>query len=185
MTPRSLFVILIKIIGIYLIIEAIAFLPQLISTMYMYGRQMSESSLQDTLESGFFILLAVGTYLLILRYCLFKTDWIIDKLHLDRGFTEEKFEINIHRSTVLKIAVIVIGGVMVVDSLPLLCKQVFSYIQMSKINTSFKEIQSSGWITYYFVKFFVGFSLISASRLIVNFIERKRKEPATIQQTTD
>ena len=153
MTPRSLFAIIIKIIGIYLIVEAITFLPQLISTMYMYGRQISESPLQDTLEAGFFILLAVRTYLLTLRYCLFKTDWIIDKLHLDKGFSEEKIEINIHRSTVLKIAVIVIGGVMVVDSLPLLCTQVFTYVQMIKIHVDFKEIQSSSWITYYFVKF--------------------------------
>jgi hypothetical protein len=178
MTPRDLFAIIIKIIGIYLVIEAFVFLPQLISTIFQYRRMMTESSQADFLDGGFFMVFALGTYFLILRYCLFKTDWIIDKLHLDRGFSEEKFEINIHRSTVLKIAVIVIGAVMVIDSLPLLCKQLFSYIQMSRIGTSFNQNPTSGWMIYYFLKFSIGFSLMSASRPIVNYIERKRKGPA-------
>jgi hypothetical protein len=185
MTPRSFFSILIKIIGIYLVIEAMAFLPQLISTTYQYGRMMNDSSQQDILGAGFFLLLAVGTYLIILRYCLFKTDWLVEKLHLDRGFSEEKFELNIHRSTILKIAIFVIGGVMIIDSLPLLCKQVYSYVQMVRIDPSFKETQSSGWMIYYFVKFSVGFCLISANRPIVNFIELKRKGRVEIIETIE
>ena len=31
---------------------------------------------------------------------------------------------------------------------------------------------------YYFLKFFIGFSLMSANRPIVNFIELKRKGPS-------
>ncbi len=177
MTPRSLFTIIIKIIGIYLVIEAVVFLPQLVAMIGQYRRMMTESSQSDFLSAGFFIIFALGTYFLILRYCLFKTDWIIDKLHLEKGFAEKRFEINIHRSTVLKIAVIVIGAVMVIDSLPLLCKQLFSYINMSKIGASFGENPTSGWMIYYFVKFAVGFSLVSANRPIVNYIERKRKGP--------
>ena len=179
MTPRSLFAIIIKIIGIYLVIEAFVFIPQLVAMIGQYRRMMTESSQSDFLDAGFFIVFALGTYFLILRYCLFKTDWVIDKLHLDRGFSEEKFEINIHRSTILKIAVIVIGAVMVIDSLPLLCKQLFSYINMSRGGTTFGQNPSSGWMVYYFVKFAVGFCLVSANRPIVNFIELKRKGPAT------
>jgi len=177
MTPRSLFAIIIKIIGIYLVIEAFVFLPQLIATIGQYRRMMTESSQSDFLDAGFFIIFALGSYFLILRYCLFKTDWIIDKLRLDRGFSEEKFEINIHRSTVLKIAVIVIGAVMVIDSLPLLCKQLFSYVNMSRTGATFGQNPTSGWMIYYFVKFAAGFSLMSANRPIVNYIERKRKGP--------
>jgi hypothetical protein len=185
MTPRSLFAIIIKIIGIYLVFEAMAFLPQLISTIYQYGRMMNESSQQDMLGTGFFLLLAVGTYLIILRYCLFKTDWLIDKLHLDRGFTEEKFEINIHRSTVLKIAVIVIGSLMIIDSLPLLCKQAFSYTQMNRFDIGVKQNPASPWLAYYFVKFCLGFSLVSTNRMVVNFIERKRKDPVKDIETIE
>jgi hypothetical protein len=181
MTPRSLFAIIIKIIGIYLVIETAVLLPELVSTIYQYGRIVTEGFQQDILGTGFFILFAISVYFTILRYCLFKTDWIIDKLHLDHGFTEEKLEINIHRSTVLKIAVVVIGAVLVIDSLPLLCKQAFSYFQMSSFETGFKENRASGWLIYYFLKFSVGFAMISASRPIVNLIELKRKGPAPVK----
>jgi hypothetical protein len=177
MTPRSLFAIIIKIIGIYLVFEAIIYLPQLVAMIGQYWRMMTESSQSDFLDAGFFIVFALGTYFLILRYSLFKTDWVIDKLHLDRGFSEERFEINIHRSTILKIAVIVIGAVMVIDGLPMLCKQLFTYINMSRSGANFGQNPSSGWMIYYFVKFAVGFCLISANRPIVNFIELKRKGP--------
>ncbi|HEY4195329.1 MAG TPA: hypothetical protein VGM63_07325 [Mucilaginibacter sp.] len=185
MTPRSLFVIIVKIIGIYLIVSAATIIPQWTITIYDFAPQFGKDNAQSFLSAAFFLLLTAVFYILILRYCFFKTDWIIDKLHLDKGFSEEKFEINIHRSTVLKIAVIVIGGVMAIDSLPLFCKQVFSYIQMSRINSGFKEMQSSGWIVFYLVKFFVGFSLINANRPIVNFIDRKRKGPVTSQNTME
>jgi len=185
MSPRSLFTIIIKIIGIYLIIEAIIFLPTFIAPMYQYIQDMSRTPQKDLLTAVFYVLLALGVYLLILRYCLFKTDWLIDKLHLDRGFTEEKFEINIHRSTVLKIAVIVIGSLMIIDSLPLLCKQAFSYTQMNRFDIGVKQNPASPWLAYYFVKFCLGFSLVSTNRMVVNFIERKRKDPVKDIETIE
>jgi len=178
MTPRDLFTVILKIVSIYLIVEGFVLLPQMFFAIYQYGRMMADSSQVDILEAGFFIVLAIGIYILVLRFCLFRTDWLVDKLRLDKGFSEEKFEINIHRSTILKIAVIVIGAIMVIDSLPLLCKQTVSYIQMSHSYTQFIDNRSSGWMVYYFVKFVVGFCLVSASRPIVNLIELKRKKPA-------
>jgi hypothetical protein len=179
MTPRSLFAIIIKVIAIYLIVASLSFIPQLLSTLMMlFQPGMSAPRGEEILTSILIIILIVGFYIFFLRLCLFKTDWIIDKLRLSEGFSEEKFELNIHRSTVLKISVIVIGAVMLTDSLPMLCKQVISYIQMSRAYMSFSQNHESGWMIYYFVKFFIGFSLISANRPIVNYIERKRKGPA-------
>ncbi|MBV8390904.1 MAG: hypothetical protein JO080_13960, partial [Mucilaginibacter sp.] len=131
MTPRSLFAIILKIIGIYLILGAIVSIPQMITTLYSLGSQVSYRDSKDTFLIGFFLIVTVAFYILVMRYCVFRTDWLIDKLHLDKGFIEEKLEINIHRSTTLNITVIVIGSLMVIDNLPLLCKEVFTYSQMS------------------------------------------------------
>jgi len=150
----------------------------MIVTIYEFGREIGrDSSSQGFLEISFFLVVTIAFYVLIMRYCLFKTDWLVDKLHLDKGFIEERFEIKMHRSTILKIAVIVIGGVMVIDTLPLLCKQTFAYFQLTSTTISFKENPASGWIIFYFVKFSIGFFMMTSSRLIVNFIERKRKGP--------
>ena len=187
MTPRSLFVIIIKVIAIYLIIDSLSFIPQLLSSLFfVFQSSHYPGGSTDSVAAPLLLLIVIiGFYVFFFRLCLFKTDWIIDKLRLDKGFSEEKFEINIHRSTVLKIAVIVIGAVMVIDSLPLLCKQTISYLQMSHTYMRFTDNRESGWMIYYFLKFFIGFSLMSANRPIVNYIERKRKGPAVSATTTE
>jgi len=182
MTPRSLFAIILKIIGIYLLIGAIISIPQMITTFYSFGRQVSYTDSNELLGIAFFLIITVAVYILIMRYCLFRTEWLIDKLHLDKGFIEGQLELNIHRSTVLKIAIIVIGCVMVIDNLPLLCREVFVYFQTSAPNVGFKENPSSKYIVIDFAKFFVGLFLMTSSRLVVNFIERKRREPSQAEQ---
>jgi hypothetical protein len=179
MTPRSFFSIVIKVIAIYLILASLSLIPQMFGTI-MFWFQPSYGGVHagELLVGILILLLAAGFYIFFLRLCLFKTDWIIDKLHLDQGFDEERFELNIHRSTVLKIAVIVIGAIMIVDSFPMLCKQLYSFIPSNEPHTVFGDNPSKGWIIYYFAKFFIGFSLMSANRPIVNYIERKRKGPA-------
>ncbi|HVW14754.1 MAG TPA: hypothetical protein VHB54_13045 [Mucilaginibacter sp.] len=183
MTPRSFFAIVIKIIAIYLIVESLAEIPQLLGTLMSFFQigGFSGSGIGGLIVPLFWIALIVAFYIFFFRLCLFKTDWIIDKLKLDRGFDEEKFEINMHRSVILKIVIIVVGALMAADSLPQLCKQVFAYFQSSAIYSSFKTNLASGWIVYYFVKFSIGLFLMSANRIVVNFIELKRKE--TTQNT--
>jgi hypothetical protein len=176
MTPRTFWMILIKILGVYLILESLTLIiPFITETLFLTRQQDSSPSYLDVLL-GF--LITGGLYFLAIRYFIFRTEVIVDKLHLDKGFTEEKFEINIHRSTVLKISVIVIGAIIIADSLPLLCRQVFFFFQANRAYLTLKDNPASVWIVFYFVKFSIGFALISASRPIVNFIELKRKKPA-------
>jgi len=185
MTPRSFFAIIIKIIGIYLLTGAIIAIPQIVASIYSYRYTISYPSAQDIFWICFFVLFSISFFLFVLYYCLFKTEWIIDKLRLDQNFTEEKFDINLHRSTILKIAVIVIGAVMIIDSLPILCQNLLTYFQTTSASISFKENRASTGLIFAFGKFCIGFSLISASRPIVNFIELKRKEPVIKTQDID
>lgn len=175
MTPRDLFAIILKSIGLYLVIGGFVSIPQIIYSFYTY--QHNGASLSDILEICFFILFSISFYIGFLYLCLFRTDWVIDRLHLSRGFGEERLGINFHRSTVLRIIVILLGAVMITDSLPLLCKNILTYLQTTTYRIDFKENIASGWLIFYFVKFFLGFCFISASRPIVNFIELKRKNP--------
>jgi hypothetical protein len=170
-----------------LIISAIMLIPQWVITIYEFAQQFRGVSSIDfnIVIVSFFLFFTVGFYVLIVCYFIFKTDWLINKLHLDKGFTEEKFEIKIHRSTVLRIAVIVIGAVIIMDTLPLFCKQAFAYSQLTGPDKGFKENPASGWIVLDLVKLFIGFFLLTSSRLVVNFIERKRKDTVAMQQSTE
>jgi hypothetical protein len=173
MTPRSFFTILIKIIGLYLMIDNLSAIPQIVNTFMAY-RGMSSNS-DGIYFLFFYVVMVLGFFYLILKFCLFKTDWIIDILSLDKHFEEERFELNMHRSTMLNIAVIVIGALLFLNSLPMLCKSIYTYIGEKQIVGKFGENVNLNWLIYYFFKTFIGFFLMTNNRMVVNLIERKRK----------
>ena len=112
----------------------------------------------------------MGAYLFILRLFVFKTAWLIDKLHLDKGFDEEKIDLNVQLSTVLTVTTIVIGGLMFVDSLPQFCKQTFVFFQQKNM---FRESPTSGWIIFHLVKTILGYLLMTNSKQVVAFIDKQ------------
>ncbi|MBB2145837.1 hypothetical protein GM921_10095 [Pedobacter sp. LMG 31464] len=170
MTIRTFWTIFIKILGIWLVIESITVIQQFLSTL---------STLRFNNENNFYgtiialLLLTIIIYILVLRLLLFKTSWLIDKMHLENGFLEEKIELNIKSTTVLSIATIVIGGLIFVDSLPQLCKQIFMYFQQRNV---FGESPTSGWIIFQFVKTSIGYLLMTNSKLIAKFIDKQSRE---------
>lgn len=179
MTPRSFFIIVIKIIGLYFLIDIIRVVPQFLSTIVMLFRG---DILSTSIELIFSILL-IAVYLLLVKYILFKPDIIVDKLKLDKNFDEEKFELNIHRSTVIRIGIIIIGGIMFLDYFVPLVLNIYTYIKTEnqggitgmldmfsgnvQINTM--DIVHGGIMTL------LGYFLITNSRSITNLIEKQRK----------
>lgn len=171
MTPRSLFNIILKILGIFFIKDFIAFIPQLLSV----GLFLTEP---DTVPMGILsfviILLILFAYGVVAYYLVFKTDFIIDKLRLDKDFKEEILPLNIHRSTILSISVIIIGGILAVEEILNFCRLSFSYFQEKRMTFG----QTSPTTIFLFIslaKIVIGVLLMSRQKQIVNFIERKRR----------
>jgi hypothetical protein len=182
MTPRTFWLILIKVIGVYFILNSLQLIvPFITSTLFISKEDTSSSFIE--LFLGFVVV--AGLYFLVVRYCIFRPEFIIDKLRLDKGFGDEKIEIRIHRSTVLTIAIIVMGGIMFVEVLPILCQQLFSYIQSTGAENLLRDTHKYGWIIFYLVKLFISLFMMTSSRSVVNFIERKRRGPDTLQQTVE
>ena len=119
------------------------------------------------------MLLTVGLYFVVLKLFVFNSNWIIDKLKLDKGFQEEKIDLSITLKTVLTIATIVIGGIIFVDALPMLCKQIFTFMQQKSI---FREDPQFMWIIFYSVKALIGYLIMTNSKLVIDFIHKKTED---------
>jgi hypothetical protein len=115
-------------------------------------------------------MVAAAIFVLILWLLVFKTNWVIEKLKLTKGFSEERLELTMEWSTVLTIATIVIGGVIFIDSLPLIFKQTLSFVQLGK---PFRNSPEAIWIIYYLIKTVLGYLLMTNSKFVVNFIGRQ------------
>lgn len=172
MTPRSLFNIILKILGIFFIKDILATIPQLLS-IFLYLKD--PDSANEVVWTLVMTLLILAVYVLVSYYLVFKSEFIIDKLKLDKGFNQEIIPLNIHRSTILSISVIVIGGLLVANEIPNLCRQLFSYFQEKRI-THGQTNPSISYSVLATAKIVVGLLLIGYQRQIVNFIEQKRKK---------
>lgn len=167
MTIRTFWTIFIKILGIWLVMDSLTVIPQFISTLFYID---PNDNGQEYALAIALLLLTIAVYFFILRLFVFKTAWLIDKLHLDKGFDEEKIDFNVQLSTVLTVTIIVIGGLMFVDSLPQFCKQTFMYFQQKNM---FGESPESGWIIFNLVKTILGYLLMTNSKQVVAFIDKQ------------
>ena len=131
MTIRTLFTIILKVLGIFFIKNFIETLPQLLSLLNFMNDFAGNQKLIIGLCEFSLMLFILGllSYLL-----LFKTDLIIDKLQLDKGFKEEVIPLNIHRTTILSIAIIMIGGLLIINELGNFCRQLFLYYQEVRLS---------------------------------------------------
>ena len=170
MTPKFFWTYSLKIFGLYAIWQSILILPQFFSITYLSVENKTVFLVQILILLIYLVLYAALGY-----YCVYKTKLVIDKLKLENGFNDEVININIHRSSLLKIAIIIVGGIMLADSLPLLTSNLFQYFQNSAYSSKFKDNRYSPLVILYMLKVVIGYFMVADNRLIVNFIERKRK----------
>jgi len=170
MTPRNLFSIVLKILGLFFIRDLFMSLPQLLSVILYFKTGQTEEALWTLISSA--IVIAVEIY--ICYYLIFRSEWIMDKLKLTDGFDQEAIPLNIHRSTVLSISVIVIGGLMLTDEIPNLCRRVFSYFQQRRLNYS-EYSKETPYIVLSIVKIILALLILSENRRIVSLILRKTR----------
>ena len=174
MTPRSLFTIILKIIGLFLIKEFLVSLASLVSIGFSFAYRYD-----DLAGGGIWVILAsllvVFAYGFIAHYLIFRTEYVLDKLKLADGFDQDEFPLNIHRSTILSIAVIVIGGYMVASEIPNFCRQILLYFQQRRMAYGVDD-PSLSYVILSGVQIVVGLFLMAGQRHVVNLIERQRKK---------
>ena len=169
----TLFNVILKVAGIFFIKDALTFLLQLFAAVIYLKPENSFSAKIDyfNLTGTFFIFLACVAIIYLL---IFKTEFIIDLLGLDKKFGKEIIDLNIHRSIVLSISIMVVGGLILVNEIPNFINQINFYFLDRNIlgkGAAAKRL----YLILSGSKIFVGGLLITYQNQIVNFIELRRK----------
>lgn len=171
MTPKTLFTIILKIFGLWLILSLILFIPTLFSIIpFMFQN--------DTTTLYLLVLVAIisiGIYVLIIWLLLFKTSLIINKLSLDKQFEQQTIDINISQKTVIQISIIIIGGLLIIKHIPLFISEIITYTNLTQFeektfeNTSFNLILLKG------MTLLIGYLLMNNSKSLTNWIVKKQE----------
>jgi hypothetical protein len=174
MTIRTFWTIFIKILGIWLVLSFLTVIQQFVTIIPFFQANGNDISFNMVAYIVSILIVTIGIYIFILRLFVFRTSWLIDKLHLEKGFEEEKIELNIQRSIVFTIATIVIGGIIFVDSLPHLCRLTIGFIKESN---PIRESPNLVWFIFYLVKTIIGYLLMTNSQFVVSFINKQNVKP--------
>jgi len=194
MTPKTFWIIVIKIIGIYAILQLVSIVPQVLNSFFWlfttsvnnppggdpnYANQINYTGLLIELA---YCIAQIFFYFLIVRYCIFKPSVIINKLKLVDGLEDERLEFNIHRSTILKIAVIITGALTLITSVPFLIETLFGYFQTAENYRRFIDDPEAKYIAMHFLKTVAGLFMLTCSRMIVNYIELKQRRKPIVNK---
>jgi len=175
MTTRTFWLIVIKIAAIWFFIQSFGFIQGLVSVIYL--NNSANVNVKLLVYDSISAFLPIFITAVVLWLAFVKTEWLINKLKLENGIDEKDITLNLHRSSVLTIVVIVIGGLTFIDALPILCLQVFDYYKQTKLlDASFDQHPNAVYILIYAVKTIIGYLLMTNSRLFVNLIELRRRK---------
>jgi len=173
MTPRSFWLIVFRLIGIWFLLKSVRIVYELIS-VFALTRNYDENSYYFT--AILFSVLLAGFFLFLTYLAIFRTEWIIDKLMIDKGFSEEHFNTGLHRSDILQVALIVMGGILLATNLPQLIVQLIQLFRAhAEVNFgnapksyNFEVIQAFNVV--------IAVLLMKESRRITAFIEKMRRK---------
>jgi len=174
MKAKDLFLIILKVFGIYLIKEVLTAIPPVLYSIL----RMNEISLGWGFTELILSFLTLCIYTGICYLLLFQTRWIVSKLQLTSGLSEEPLVMSLHRSSVYTIAIIVAGIIVLAFSVPQLVRSIY---QWSQFMDQRRAMLSTDYFNYEgmivsFSEVVIGLLFLGNQRTIVNFIESRRRQ---------
>jgi hypothetical protein len=178
MSVQSLFNIVLKVLGIYFVKDIILALPSLLSVFYSFG---------DSDASGAFSTLAISLftlfiYCVVAYYLVFRTNRVIAKLRLQEKVPEDPIPFNIHRSTVVSIAILMVALLLITQSIPLLIRGLVKWYQYNRMYRNLVSTMDTfdySTILVYAAEIVVGLLLIGYHRTLVNYVELKTRQSSS------
>jgi hypothetical protein len=168
MNLKGLLIVILKILAIYTIVQGLLYFPQILNA---FGSISRYSSFWMAIFYLIEVLLTVSLYIFIGLFLIYRTDWIVDKIIREKKLEEDFTTFKIHRSVVLSIAIIIIGGLILVNEIPNFIRQLYNYYLSPDDHRAFRyDYQISS-----FIKILIGLYLVYYNNLIVAWIEKTRK----------
>lgn len=174
MKAKDLFLIILKVFGIYLIKDVLISIPPVLYTIV----RLIDVSVDMSFFELILALLTLGIYTGICYLLLFQGKWIISKLQLTAGLGDDPLTMNLHRSSVYTIAIIITGIVVLVFSVPQLVRSIYQWAQYMDLRKAMLDSDDFNYerMIISFCEVVIGLLFLGNQRLIVNFIESRRRK---------
>jgi hypothetical protein len=168
MTKKDLFRVLIKILGIYLLINV--WITSLSVPFYILEEQITRLAIFNLL--GLLLLESV-----LFLFVIFKTDLIIKWLKLDKGYDDEQVEMkHFNPGNILELGAIIVGGFLFADNIPVILSNLYVAFQSSvgqEMSNSISQTQPTFHIVITVIKLVIGYFLITRHKDVAKLLKDK------------
>jgi hypothetical protein len=164
MTKKDFFITVIRLFGLY-VLTGVLFNTVPMNITYLF----EISSLFIVLISLFSIFIPIGLFVLL----IFKAEKIVNILKLDQGFDEDRINFgNLNGTEILKIAIFILGGLILIESIPIFIKNLISSLEMS-INGGELDHYIKFYWAVAFIKIVLGYLLVTYyEKIAIHFQKR-------------
>lgn len=168
MSVRTLWFLILKTIGMWLIINCLISLPAMARGVSdLLANPLSLSAI--TIEIAYLILIVIS-YFLIFRLLIMKPDWTINFFKLEKGFEKIRINLTLPYNKLLKIAIILIGGVLFARTIPNLVESLYLLISGDLL---FSQDPKNFQLIIYSTQVIIGLLIMTNSNLVQRYINRK------------
>jgi hypothetical protein len=163
MKIKTFWRIVVKIFGLWLLMRIIVLVPSFF-TIILFGESHAQNNISVIPFLG-----EIAFYGLISFIALYKTDSILAKLNLDSKNAEEHLDFNHSSIWILRTAIIIIGGLLLIDSSPYFIKTLIMCV--SSIVDATETLQLPQ-LFFYSLKMVFGLVMVFNSRLMADLLHR-------------
>lgn len=167
MTKRDFFIVIVKLFGLFSLVSSLfSGLPTNISWALM--------DLDVTMAFWIIItfIVIVGLFVLL----VFKSDNVVTLLRLDRGFDDDRIELgNLDSKNIVKVAVIIIGGLLFIDSIPMFLSHTLFAFKGDIIGATYDTMDKFNWAVSA-LNILIGYLLLINYERISNILQSKKSK---------
>ncbi|MFL5764317.1 MAG: hypothetical protein ACJ77K_10295 [Bacteroidia bacterium] len=174
MNLKGVFTIIAKAIGLFMIPKIFDIAGSVMQATQIFNGVVSgDSFYYGSLFFGYSLIFLV-LYIFTIRLLLIKTHVLVDRIIYEQDLKNDFQTMQIHRSTLLSIVIICIAGVILLEEIPNLVRQIYLF------KASNGDFLSSTPGNYQFVvlalsKIILALFMLYGCRPIVNWIEKQRR----------
>lgn len=169
MTKKDFFILMIKLFGLYWIVTS------LFSNIPRYISFVSMDKDIDTVTILWLIIavvIIIGLFVLL----VFQSDKITRILKLDKGFDDDRIEFgNLKSTDIIKIGVFVIGGLLILDNIPIFLSHSLFAFKEDIAGTEYKTQDNFYW-TISAINLIVGYLLLTQYDFVAEKLANKKEK---------
>lgn len=171
MKTRTFWHLALKTLGMWLIINGIISLPGVINgVLDLLTNPFSQAYFAVEIAYSIFV---ITFYFLILQFLVLRSQWTIDFLKLEKGFEKIRINLTIPYNKLLKIIIILIGGILFAKAIPKLAENLYAFFSGDLL---VDQSQNTTHLIIYSAQVIISFLIMTNSGLVQRYINRKNRE---------